>query len=124
MLLPFQVVLAPVALGLILNTYFKPAVSILQPVMPFVAMICTALCIGSPLAINRSQILSAEGLRLIGPVLSFHAVAFTLGYWISKFQPLRQVFPQLFFLATSLHDTRHVHMIFHEQAFYDPRLVC
>lgn len=83
-----QVVLAPVALGLILNTYFKPAVSVLQPVMPFVAMICTAMCIGSPLAINRSQILSAEGLRLVGPVLSFHAVAFTMGYWISKFQPL------------------------------------
>lgn len=84
-----QVVLAPVALGLILNTYAKPVVSVLQPVMPFVAMICTAMCIGSPLAINRSQILSAEGLRLVGPVLSFHAVAFTLGYWISKFQPLR-----------------------------------
>ncbi|KAL0460425.1 UNVERIFIED_CONTAM: putative sodium/metabolite cotransporter BASS3, chloroplastic [Sesamum latifolium] len=86
-----QVVLAPVALGLVLNSYAKPVVSILQPVMPFVAMVCTSLCIGSPLAINRNQILSAEGLRLIGPVLSFHAIAFTLGYWISKMQPLRQV---------------------------------
>lgn len=112
MLLPFQVVLAPVALGLILNTYFKPAVSVLQPVMPFVAMICTAMCIGSPLAINRSQILSAEGLRLVGPVLSFHAVAFTMGYWISKFQPLGQVFRELFFLATSLHDTRQMNKLF------------
>ncbi|KAI3461805.1 hypothetical protein Pfo_018468 [Paulownia fortunei] len=84
-----QVVLAPVALGLVLNTYAKPVVSVLQPVMPFVAMICTSMCIGSPLAINRSQILSAEGLRLVGPVLSFHAVAFTLGYWISKILPLR-----------------------------------
>ncbi|PIN08014.1 Na+-bile acid cotransporter [Handroanthus impetiginosus] len=84
-----QVVLAPIALGLVLNTYAKPVVSLLQPVMPFVAMICTSLCIGSPLAINRSQILSAEGLRLITPVLSFHAVAFTLGYWISKIHPLR-----------------------------------
>ncbi|KAK4440963.1 putative sodium/metabolite cotransporter BASS3, chloroplastic [Sesamum alatum] len=84
-----QVVLAPVALGLVLNSYAKPVVSILQPVMPFVAMVCTSLCIGSPLAINRSQILSAEGLRLVGPVLSFHAVAFTLGYWICKMQPLR-----------------------------------
>ncbi|KAL0369905.1 UNVERIFIED_CONTAM: putative sodium/metabolite cotransporter BASS3, chloroplastic [Sesamum angustifolium] len=86
-----QVVLAPIILGLVLNSYAKQVVSILQPVMPFVAMVCTSLCIGSPLAINRSQILSAEGLRLIVPVLSFHAVAFTLGYWISKMQPLRQV---------------------------------
>lgn len=85
-----QVVLVPVTLGLALNTYAKPVVSILQPVMPFVAMFCTSICIGSPLAINRSQILSTEGLRLIGPVLSFHAVAFTLGYWISKVPLLRQ----------------------------------
>lgn len=85
----FQVVLAPVTLGLVLNTYAKPIVSLIQPVMPFVAMICTSLCIGSPLAINQSQILSSEGLRLIGPVLTFHAVAFTLGYWISKIPILR-----------------------------------
>ncbi|CAK8541520.1 unnamed protein product [Lathyrus sativus] len=85
-----QVVLAPVTLGLLLNTYAKPVVSLLRPVMPFVAMICTSLCIGSPLAINRSQILSGEGLRLVFPVLIFHAAAFTLGYWFSKLPPLRQ----------------------------------
>nr|GMD71174.1 probable sodium/metabolite cotransporter BASS3, chloroplastic [Ipomoea batatas] len=79
-----QVVLVPVTLGLVLNTYAKPVVSILQPIMPFVAMVCTSMCIGSPLAINRAQILSAEGAKLIGPVLAFHAVAFSLGYWISK----------------------------------------
>lgn len=79
-----QVVLLPVTLGLALNTYAKPVVSVIQPVMPFVAMICTSLCIGSPLAINRAQILSAEGARLIGPVLTFHAVAFAVGYWFSK----------------------------------------
>lgn len=61
----------------------------IQPVMPIVAMICTSMCIGSPLAINRTQILSVEGLRLIGPVLTFHAAAFTLGYWISRIPILR-----------------------------------
>ncbi|ESW12722.1 hypothetical protein PHAVU_008G136700 [Phaseolus vulgaris] len=85
-----QVVLIPVTLGLILNTYAKPVVSVLQPVMPFVAMICTSLCIGSPLALNRSQILSVEGLRLVFPVLTFHIVAFSLGYWFSKIPSLRQ----------------------------------
>lgn len=72
-----------------LNTYAKPVVNFLKPVMPFVAMVCTSLCIGSPLAINRSQILSREGLRLVLPVLAFHAVAFTLGYWVSKIPGLR-----------------------------------
>ncbi|XP_034689570.1 probable sodium/metabolite cotransporter BASS3, chloroplastic [Vitis riparia] len=85
-----QVVLVPVALGLGLNTYAKPAVNLLRPVMPLVAMVCTSLCIGSPLAINRSQILSAEGLRLVFPVLAFHTVAFTVGYWVSKIPIFRQ----------------------------------
>ncbi|XP_052184352.1 probable sodium/metabolite cotransporter BASS3, chloroplastic [Diospyros lotus] len=85
-----QVVLLPVTLGLVLNSYAKPVVSVLQPVMPFVAMICTSVCIGSPLAINRSQILSAEGMRLVAPVLTFHVVAFMLGYVISKIPLLRQ----------------------------------
>lgn len=85
-----QVVLVPVSLGLLLNTYAKTVVNFLQPVMPIVAMVCTSLCIGSPLAINRGRILSAEGLRLIAPVLVFHATAFTLGYWLSKLPPLRQ----------------------------------
>ncbi|XP_022758781.1 probable sodium/metabolite cotransporter BASS3, chloroplastic [Durio zibethinus] len=85
-----QVVLVPVTLGLVLNTYAKPVVTILRPVMPFVAMICTAMCIGSPLALNRSQILSKEGLQLVLPVLTFHAAAFAVGYWISKIPAFRQ----------------------------------
>ncbi|KAL4038200.1 hypothetical protein IC575_001808 [Cucumis melo] len=85
-----QVVLLPVALGLVLNSYAKPIVAIIQPVMPFVAIICTSLCIGSPLAINRSQILSIHGAQLVLPVLAFHAMAFTLGYWASKIPIIRQ----------------------------------
>ncbi|KAG8489540.1 hypothetical protein CXB51_017762 [Gossypium anomalum] len=84
-----QVVLVPITIGLVLNTYAKPVVTVLQPVMPFVAMICTSLCIGSPLALNRSQILSKEGLQLVLPVLTFHAVAFAVGYWISKVPAFR-----------------------------------
>lgn len=82
-------VLVPVTLGLLLNTYAKSVVSVIRPVMPFVAMFCTSICIGSPLAINRSQILSGEGLRLVLPVLTFHAAAFILGYWFSNLPSLR-----------------------------------
>lgn len=85
-----QVVLVPVALGLVLNTYAKPVVTFVQPTMPIVAMICTSLCIGSPLAINQTQILSAEGLQLILPVLAFHTVSFVFGYWVSRIPALRQ----------------------------------
>uniref|UniRef100_A0A1D1YJB0 Putative sodium-dependent transporter yocS n=1 Tax=Anthurium amnicola TaxID=1678845 RepID=A0A1D1YJB0_9ARAE len=85
-----QVVLIPITVGLVLNTYAKSVVNVIKPIMPFVAMVCTSLCIGSPLAINRSQILSAEGLQLLFPVLSFHLAAFTLGYWVPKLPFLRQ----------------------------------
>ncbi|XP_058093566.1 probable sodium/metabolite cotransporter BASS3, chloroplastic [Magnolia sinica] len=85
-----QVVLVPITLGLTLNTYAKPIVNVIQPIMPFVAMVCTSLCIGSPLAINRNQILSADGVRLLVPILAFHFMAFTMGYWLSKIPFLRQ----------------------------------
>ncbi|KAL6339406.1 hypothetical protein AAG906_032938 [Vitis piasezkii] len=78
------------SLLVLLSTHAKPVVNLLRPVMPLVAMVCTSLCIGSPLAINRSQILSAEGLRLVFPVLAFHTVAFTVGYWVSKIPIFRQ----------------------------------
>nr|CAD1836474.1 unnamed protein product [Ananas comosus var. bracteatus] len=85
-----QVVLVPISLGLVLNTYAKAVVNVVQPIMPFVAMFCTSLCIGSPLAINRSKILSSEGFLLLVPILTFHIVAFMLGYWFSKLPFLRQ----------------------------------
>lgn len=85
-----QVVLLPIAIGLLLNTFAKSVVTVIQPIMPFVAMFCTSLCIGSPLSINRSQILSSDGLRLLFPVLTFHLVAFTGGYWLSRLPFFRQ----------------------------------
>lgn len=88
-----QVVLFPVTVGLVLNTYAKGVVNVIQPIMPFVAMICTSLCIGSPLAINRRQILSKEGVFLLLPIVTFHLLAFTVGYWLSKLPPLRQEEP-------------------------------
>ncbi|XP_074567755.1 putative sodium/metabolite cotransporter BASS3, chloroplastic [Curcuma longa] len=85
-----QVVLLPVALGLLLNTYAKSFVNLIRPIMPFIAMFCTSLCIGSPLAINRSQILSSNGLMLLFPIISFHLVALMVGYWFAKLPMLRQ----------------------------------
>ncbi|XP_020586933.1 probable sodium/metabolite cotransporter BASS3, chloroplastic [Phalaenopsis equestris] len=86
----FAVVLIPVTAGLILNTYAKSVVNIIRPIMSFLAMFCTALCIGSPLAINRSQILSSEGHLLLLPIVTFHVAAFALGYWASKLPFFRQ----------------------------------
>ena len=85
----FQVVLIPVAIGLALNTYAKPFVNVIRPLMPLMTMVCTSLCIGIPLALNQSQIISMEGLQLVFPVLSFHTFAFVIGYWVAKMPMLR-----------------------------------
>ena len=86
-----QVVICPVVAGLALNTYAKPLVDKIRPVMPLVAMVCTSLCIGSPLALNRNCIASPEGIMLLFPVLVFHALCFTAGYWFCKISPWRYV---------------------------------
>ncbi|KAK8944198.1 hypothetical protein KSP39_PZI007877 [Platanthera zijinensis] len=82
--LNIHVVLVPVTAGLLLNTYAKPVVNDVQPIISFVAMFCDLLCIGSPLAINKSHILSSEGLLLLLSVVVFHLATFALGYWASK----------------------------------------
>jgi BASS family bile acid:Na+ symporter len=86
-----QVVFCPVLLGLALNTYAKPVVDIVRPGMPVMAMLCTSLCIGGPLALNRGHILSLQGLQLLFPVIAFHIAGFLFGYWMAMAPALRWV---------------------------------
>lgn len=79
-----QIVLCPVMLGLVLNTYAKPAVDVIRPLMPVMAMVCTSMCIGSPLALNKAHVASFQGLQLLVPVVVFHIAAFTFGYWMAR----------------------------------------
>jgi len=97
-----QVVIAPIMLGLALNTYAKGFVNKVRQFMPLVAMVCTSLCIGSPLALNRSQIVSIEGFKLLFPVLAFHTSAFILGYWVPRIPWWRSVFQSNSLLLTGL----------------------
>jgi hypothetical protein len=64
-----------------------------HPVMHFVFMVCTSLCMGSPLDINRSKILSSERFCLLLPTVVFHIVSFIAGYWIFKLLQWRQEEP-------------------------------
>jgi len=84
------VVILPIVLGLGLNTYAKSFVDKIRAFMPLMAMVCTSLCIGSPLALNRSRIVSMEGFWLLFPVLAFHVGAFVLGYWVPRLPFWRQ----------------------------------
>eukprot|EP00898_Chlorokybus_atmophyticus_P008885 jgi/Chlat1/8999/Chrsp94S00700 len=79
-----QVVVVPICTGLFLNKYCKGVVKRIRPVMPLVAMSCTSLCIGSPLATNVSHLLSPAGRWVVAPVVAFHAAAFVIGMWFAK----------------------------------------
>lgn len=45
-------------------------------------MIVTALCVGSPLAINVSSIISPFGMTILLLILGFHASSFVAGYFL------------------------------------------
>jgi hypothetical protein len=64
-----------------------------HPVTHFVFMVCTSLCIGSPLAIKRNKILSSERFCSLLPIVGLHIFSFIAGYWIFKLLQWRQEEP-------------------------------
>eukprot|EP00850_Spirogloea_muscicola_P016412 SM000133S26778 [mRNA] locus=s133:9559:12346:- [translate_table: standard] len=78
-----QIVVVPIAAGLLLNRYGGRVASAVKPFLPVVSVLTTALCVGSPLATNISSLRSATGLLLVVPVIAFHTAAFVVGYWMA-----------------------------------------
>jgi bile acid:Na+ symporter, BASS family len=74
-----KVVLAPLALGLILNHYFPRAVRVMLPVAPLVSVVVIALICASIIGQSARQILDS-GARMVAAVFLLHAGGFALGY--------------------------------------------
>ncbi|XP_078173714.1 putative sodium/metabolite cotransporter BASS5, chloroplastic [Carex rostrata] len=84
-----QIVVAPIAAGLLLNRFLPKVCSALQPFLPPLSVFVTALCVGSPLAINIKAVLSPFGVSIVLLLFGFHLLAFILGFglagvWFSK----------------------------------------
>ncbi|KAF3325065.1 sodium/metabolite cotransporter BASS5 [Carex littledalei] len=84
-----QIVVAPIAAGLLLNRFLPKVCSALQPFLPPLSVFVTALCVGSPLAINIKAVLSPFGINIVLLLFGFHLLAFILGFglagvWFSK----------------------------------------
>ncbi|KAJ3690636.1 hypothetical protein LUZ61_019800 [Rhynchospora tenuis] len=84
-----QIVVAPIAAGLLLNRFLPKVCSAIQPFLPPLSVFVTALCVGSPLAINIKAVLSPFGVGIVLLIFGFHLLAFILGYalagiWFSK----------------------------------------
>lgn len=55
----------------------------IQPFLPPLSVFVTALCVGSPLAINMKAIVSPFGVSLVLLLFAFHASAFIAGYGLA-----------------------------------------
>lgn len=80
-----QIVVAPIAAGLILNRFLPRLCSAIQPFLPPLSVFVTALCVGSPLAININAILSPFGTAIVLLIFGFHATSFIAGYSLTGF---------------------------------------
>ncbi len=74
-----QVILVPVAAGVLMNRYLPRFTKTVLPVMPLVAVIFITLIVASIIGAGREYILEA-GWKLIAAVFSLHAGGFLLGY--------------------------------------------
>uniref|UniRef100_A0ACD5YDK6 Uncharacterized protein n=1 Tax=Avena sativa TaxID=4498 RepID=A0ACD5YDK6_AVESA len=78
-----QIVVAPIAAGLLLNRFLPRLCSAIQPFLPPLSVFVTALCVGSPLAINIKAVLSPYGLSIVLLLLAFHTTSFVAGYHLA-----------------------------------------
>lgn len=78
-----QVVLAPVAVGVLMNRYLRGLTARLVPFAPPIAVIAIALIVGSVLGAKRDVLLESGG-RAILAVICLHASGFLLGYLVSR----------------------------------------
>lgn len=84
-----QIVIAPIAAGLLLNRLFPRICNAIQPFLPPLSVFVTALCVGAPLAINRGSVMSPFGTTILLLIIGFHLSAFVAGYVFTGF-----VFPE------------------------------
>lgn len=75
-----QIVVSPVAAGLLLNRFLPRISSAIRPFLPPLSVLVTSLCVGAPLAINIKSVLSPFGISVVLLVIGFHLSAFVLGY--------------------------------------------
>ncbi|CAA2988396.1 probable sodium metabolite cotransporter BASS5, chloroplastic isoform X1 [Olea europaea subsp. europaea] len=75
-----QIVVTPIAAGLLLNRFFPRICNAIRPLLPPLSVFVTALCVGAPLAINIKSVMSPSGISVLLLVIAFHLSAFISGY--------------------------------------------
>ncbi|KEH27447.1 putative Bile acid:sodium symporter/arsenical resistance protein Acr3 [Medicago truncatula] len=78
-----QIVVVPIAVGLLLNRFFPPICNAIRPFLPPLSVLTAAICAGAPLALNVECIKSPLGISILLLVVAFHLSAFIAGYMLS-----------------------------------------
>jgi len=78
-----QVVLAPIAIGMLANKYMHKQVEAVLPFSPVVGMVSTCLLVASAVGQCSQAILNA-GLSLQLAALSYHLLGGVVGYFVPK----------------------------------------
>lgn len=78
-----QVVLLPIALGLIIKTIIKEKANIVEDYMPAISAIAIACIVGGVIGANRDRILASFGLIVVVVVLH-NLLGYALGFFVGK----------------------------------------
>ncbi|KAL2348108.1 hypothetical protein Fmac_002108 [Flemingia macrophylla] len=80
-----QIVVIPIAAGLLLNRFFPRICNVIRPFLPPVSVLVAAICAGAPLALHVETMKSPLGLAILFLVVAFHLSSFIAGYILSGF---------------------------------------
>jgi BASS family bile acid:Na+ symporter len=100
----FQVVLLPVALGVLLNRFAPRLTLQATRVSPSIAVIVIALIVASVLGAGRDQVLTA-GPRLLAAVFLLHISGFVFGYLLSKIWHRRESVARTISIETGMQNS-------------------
>ncbi|KAK7309019.1 hypothetical protein RJT34_05426 [Clitoria ternatea] len=78
-----QIVVVPIALGLLLNRFFPRICDAIRPFLPPLSVLVAAICAGAPLALNVETVKSPLGVAILLLVVAFHLSSFIAGYILS-----------------------------------------
>lgn len=78
-----QIVVIPIAAGLMLNRFFPRICNVIRPFLPPLSVLVAAICAGAPVALNIETMKSTLGITILLLVVAFHLSAFIAGYILS-----------------------------------------
>ena len=78
----FKIVLLPVAVGVLINTFFGNTIRKAEPILPYLSMFAIVLIIAIVVALSSAKLVEV-GLIVVAAVVIHNAIGLTLGYWVT-----------------------------------------